>query len=96
MDRLQTAALGATLLALTSQCGWAVADAYDAMTGADALVVLTEWNAFRNLDLARMKSLLKAPVVVDLRNVYNPADMRRAGFRYTSIGRPDAPEGPAS
>jgi UDPglucose 6-dehydrogenase len=68
-------------------------DAYDALTGADAVVVLTEWNAFRNLDLARMKSLLKAPVVVDLRNVYNPADMRRAGFRYTSIGRPDAAYG---
>ncbi len=61
---------------------------YEAMQGADALVIVTEWNAFRSLDLARMKSLLKAPVVVDLRNVYNPRDMAAAGFRYSSIGRP--------
>jgi UDPglucose 6-dehydrogenase len=65
-------------------------DAYDAMTGADAVVVLTEWNQFRSLDLARMKSLLKSPVVVDLRNVYAPADMRAAGFSYSCIGRPKA------
>ncbi len=63
-------------------------DAYDAMTGADAVVILTEWNQFRNLDIKRMKSLLKAPVMVDLRNVYSPADMKAAGFSYTSIGRP--------
>jgi UDPglucose 6-dehydrogenase len=61
---------------------------YEAMQGADALVIVTEWNAFRSLDLARMKSLLKAPVVVDLRNVYNPREMAAAGFRYASIGRP--------
>jgi UDPglucose 6-dehydrogenase len=65
-------------------------DAYDAMKGADAVVVLTEWNQFRNLDLPRMKSLLKSPVVVDLRNVYTPADMKAAGFSYTCIGRPAA------
>ena len=63
---------------------------YEAMQGADALVIVTEWNAFRSLDLARMKAALKAPVVVDLRNVYNPREMAAAGFRYSSIGRPPA------
>jgi UDPglucose 6-dehydrogenase len=63
---------------------------YEAMQGADALVIVTEWNAFRGLDLARVKSLLKAPVVVDLRNVYNPREMAAAGFRYSSIGRPNS------
>ncbi len=63
-------------------------DAYDCMTGADALVLITEWNEFRALDLERVKSLLRQPVLVDLRNVYNPAEMKEAGFRYSSIGRP--------
>ena len=63
-------------------------DAYDCMTGADALVLITEWNEFRALDLERVKSLLHQPVLVDLRNVYNPAEMKEAGFRYSSIGRP--------
>jgi UDPglucose 6-dehydrogenase len=61
---------------------------YEAMQGADALVIVTEWNAFRSLDLARMKALLKTPVVIDLRNIYNPREMAAAGFRYSSIGRP--------
>ena len=63
------------------------ADAYDAARGADALVIATEWNEFRNLDWDRMRSSLKAPVVVDLRNVYDPQNMREAGFRYTGVGR---------
>jgi UDPglucose 6-dehydrogenase len=63
-------------------------DAYETMKDADALVLLTEWNQFRNLDLARAKSLLKSPVLIDLRNVYTPADVTAAGFHYTSIGRP--------
>jgi UDPglucose 6-dehydrogenase len=63
-------------------------DAYDCMTGADVLVLITEWNEFRALDLDRVKSLLHQPVLVDLRNVYNPAEMKEAGFRYSSIGRP--------
>jgi len=63
-------------------------DAYDTMQDADAVVLLTEWNQFRNLDTTRMKKLLKSPTVVDLRNVYSPADMRAAGFNYTCIGRP--------
>ena len=61
--------------------------AYDAAEGADALVILTEWDQFRALDLDRLKGLLKAPVVVDLRNVYKPAEMVRHGFTYASIGR---------
>ena len=63
-------------------------DAYDCMTGADAVAIITEWNEFRGLDFARMKQLLRQPNVVDLRNVYNPAEMVEAGFRYSSIGRP--------
>ena len=63
-------------------------DMYDAMDGADAVVILTEWNAFRALDLKRVRDLLRRPIVVDLRNVYEPAEMIAAGFSYTSIGRP--------
>jgi UDPglucose 6-dehydrogenase len=62
--------------------------AYEAMTGADVLVILTEWNEFRALDLGRVKALLRRPVVVDLRNIYEPAEMAAAGFAYTSLGRP--------
>jgi UDPglucose 6-dehydrogenase len=62
-------------------------DAYDTATGCDALVLATEWNQFRNLDLARLKTLLKAPVLIDLRNVYEPEDMGRLGFRYAAVGR---------
>jgi UDPglucose 6-dehydrogenase len=62
-------------------------DPYEAMTGADAVVFLTEWNSYRALDLRRMKSVLRQPVVVDLRNIYRPGEMRAAGFRYSSIGR---------
>ena len=65
-------------------------DAYDAMQGAEAVLILTEWNQFRNLDLARMQGLLKSPAVLDLRNIYNPQDMQKAGFRYESLGRPVA------
>jgi UDPglucose 6-dehydrogenase len=63
-------------------------DMYDAMAGADGLVVLTEWNAFRALDLERVRKLLRRPIVVDLRNIYEPAEMIAAGFSYSSIGRP--------
>ena len=65
-------------------------DAYEAIEGADALVLLTEWNEFRGLDLARVKSLLRAPVVIDLRNIYQPQEMAEAGFAYHSIGRTTA------
>ena len=63
-------------------------DAYDAVRGADAVVILTEWNQFRNLDLDRVKASMNAPVFIDFRNIYNPRDMAEAGFRYTSVGRP--------
>ncbi|WP_142848297.1 UDP-glucose/GDP-mannose dehydrogenase family protein [Telmatospirillum sp. J64-1] len=63
-------------------------NAYDTMDGADALAILTEWNEFRALDLTRVKSLLKRPIMVDLRNIYNPADMAEAGFTYRCVGRP--------
>ena len=62
-------------------------DAYDAAVGADAVVLVTEWNQFRNLDLTRLKAALRQPVFVDLRNVYEPQRMREQGFRYTGVGR---------
>ena len=62
-------------------------DAYGVMEGADALVLITEWNEFRALDPERMAALMNSPVLVDLRNVYNPADMAAAGIRYASVGR---------
>ncbi len=61
--------------------------AYTAIEGADAVAIVTEWDAFRALDLARVKQLAKAPVLVDLRNIYRPEDVRAAGFTYASIGR---------
>ncbi len=63
------------------------ADEYAAMEGADAVVIVTEWNQFRALDLDRVRAALVAPVVVDLRNIYNPEEMKAAGFTYSSIGR---------
>jgi UDPglucose 6-dehydrogenase len=63
-------------------------DAYSCVEGADALVIVTEWDAFRALDLDRIKGLLSEPLIVDLRNIYRPDEMRRRGFRYVSVGRP--------
>jgi UDPglucose 6-dehydrogenase len=62
-------------------------DPYEAMEGADALAILTEWNQFRNLDLARIKRSLNQPVVIDLRNIYDPIEMAAHGFSYDSVGR---------
>lgn len=62
--------------------------AYETMPEADCLAIITEWNEFRNLSLKKMQDLLKEPVMVDLRNIYNPDEMIAAGFKYTSIGRP--------
>jgi UDPglucose 6-dehydrogenase len=61
---------------------------YEAAESADALVIVTEWDAYRALDLDRIKDALKSPIVVDLRNIYRPDEMASKGFRYTSIGRP--------
>ena len=63
---------------------------YDAVEGADVVVILTEWDQFRALDLDRIKLLLNQPVMVDLRNIYRPEDMKARGFRYSSIGRPES------
>ncbi len=60
---------------------------YEAVEGADAVVIITEWDQFRALDLDRVKGLMKSPNVVDLRNIYRPDDMKARGFRYSSIGR---------
>lgn len=62
-------------------------NAYDTIENADAMVVLTEWNEFRGIDLDRIKELLKHPIVVDLRNVYDPAEMAASGFSYSCVGR---------
>ena len=61
--------------------------AYQTMEKADALVIVTEWNEFRSLDLGRVKSLMRDAVLVDLRNIYRPDEIVAAGFSYTSIGR---------
>jgi UDPglucose 6-dehydrogenase len=62
-------------------------DPYAVAQGADVLVIITEWDQFRALDLDRIKTLMNKPVLVDLRNIYKPADMKARGFAYTSIGR---------
>ena len=62
-------------------------DAYSALDGADGVVILTEWNEFRALDTGRMKSLLKKPLMIDLRNIYRPSQMAADGFTYVSVGR---------
>lgn len=64
-----------------------VENAYEAAAGADALVIITEWDQFRALDLDRIKLLMNAPVLVDLRNIYKPQDLRARGFSYSSVGR---------
>ena len=62
-------------------------DPYEALDGADAAVIVTEWDAFRALDIERVKSLLTQPILVDLRNLYSRSDMERAGFSYVGVGR---------
>lgn len=62
-------------------------DEYDAIAGADALIFMTEWNQFRALDMERVKELLKSPKIADLRNIYEPDDMRELGFEYVGVGR---------
>jgi UDPglucose 6-dehydrogenase len=65
-------------------------DPYEAARGADGLVIATEWNQFRALELDRLKDLLKQPLIVDLRNLYDPQRVAAAGLRYVSVGRPEA------
>jgi UDPglucose 6-dehydrogenase len=61
---------------------------YAALTGADALAIVTEWNEFREPDFARMRKVMKKPVIFDGRNIYNPETIRAQGFTYLSMGRP--------
>ncbi|MBV8492199.1 MAG: UDP-glucose/GDP-mannose dehydrogenase family protein, partial [Alphaproteobacteria bacterium] len=75
------------LLPEIAYCG----DAYETMAGADALILITEWNEFRALDLGRVKRLMRSPVIIDLRNIYKPEEMAAAGLAYHSIGRPLSP-----
>ncbi len=63
------------------------ASPYEAVEGADAVVIITEWDQFRALDLDRVKLLMRSPTVIDLRNIYRPEDMKARGFRYSSVGR---------
>jgi UDPglucose 6-dehydrogenase len=60
---------------------------YQAIADADVVAIVTEWDAFRALDLDRVKQLAKAPVLVDLRNIYDPEDLRARGFTYAGVGR---------
>ena len=62
-------------------------DSYDACKKSDALVILTEWNQFRALDLNKIKNLLNRPIIIDLRNIYNPKEVKNMGFEYYSLGR---------
>jgi UDPglucose 6-dehydrogenase len=71
-------------------------DAYGAAQGADAVVIVTEWNQFRALDFLRLKSVMKAPLLVDLRNIYRRDEVVRHGFEYTSVGRPTPQTGEAA
>jgi len=68
-------------------------NAYEAIEGSDVLAIVTEWNEFRAMDLGRVKDLMNKPVMVDLRNIYNPDEMTAAGFDYHCIGRPAAIRG---
>jgi UDPglucose 6-dehydrogenase len=62
-------------------------DTYHAAEGADALVIMTEWNVFRNLDFEKLKSVMRVPVLLDLRNIYDPERIAAAGFKHVSVGR---------
>ncbi|MFQ5354444.1 MAG: UDP binding domain-containing protein, partial [Thermodesulfobacteriota bacterium] len=62
-------------------------DAYDTAEDCDALAILTEWNQFRKLNIPRLKDILKEPVIIDTRNIYDPGGMKGLGIRYTSVGR---------
>ncbi len=70
-------------------------DAYDCATGADALVIVTEWESFRALDFPRIKSVMKQPLLIDFRNIYPPAEVHAHGFTYRSVGRPRLDRGEA-
>jgi UDPglucose 6-dehydrogenase len=62
-------------------------DPYEACEGADGVVLMTEWNEYRSLDLIKLKKIMKNPVFIDLRNVYEPKTVKDAGFSYCGVGR---------
>ena len=62
-------------------------DEYECASGSNAIVVITEWNQFRNLDLVKIKELLVEPIFIDLRNIYEPKIMKKLGFKYVAVGR---------
>jgi UDPglucose 6-dehydrogenase len=62
-------------------------DEYEAIDGADALVFMTEWNQFRALNMERVRDLMRSPRIADLRNIYEPDDLRKLGFAYVGVGR---------
>jgi len=62
-------------------------NAYEAARGSDCLVLATEWNEFKELDFKRIKKLMKQPVIVDGRNIYDPSEMKKMGFKYAGMGR---------
>ena len=72
---------------LSKKINW-FKDSYSACSGSDAVVILTEWNEFRALDLKKIKRKLMTPILIDLRNIYKPEEMKRIGLQYYSIGRP--------
>ena len=88
-DPEATAPFRAQLDAATAAAMTDCTDPYQAADGADAVVILTEWNQFRALELPRLKDLLRQPLMIDLRNIYEPAKLAAAGFHYVSVGRPD-------
>ena len=65
-----------------------VNDQYEAVKDSDALFIATEWNEFKQIDLNQVKLLLKSPVIFDGRNIYDPVSMKKLGFKYYSVGRP--------
>ena len=60
---------------------------YETVKDSDAMLILTEWNQFRNLNLSRIKKLLRSPIIVDMRNLYDPEKTKKIGFQYSGIGR---------
>ena len=79
-------AMGNAKLILGDKIAYA-RDEYEAANGADVLVILTEWDEFRHLDLAKLKNLMRTPKIVDLRNLLNPEEVKSQGFSYSGIGR---------
>ncbi len=90
IDAYDPAAMGRTAEALpASECMHYVEDSYAAARGKDALLILTDWQEFAELDLDRLSESMRYPIVIDGRNLYEPAAMAERGFTYLSVGRPN-------